>query len=238
MSSDQSKSQAEQDTHPGAHSNFFLYNLTGRHRALVLLLALVGQILLTSLGANRYFLPGLFQGAVVLAAVVVAADSRRHLIFGLALGVPAFVLSIVGDIIDNKLLGWINYLLVLILFLVIIRLMLIKIFKARIVTLDAIGYALCTYILLGTVWTLFYAPVAELDPHAFSQPMDQPGSTPGAMLVYFSFVTLTTLGYGDISPVSNLARSLAILEALTGTLFLAVLISRLVGSYSSQKRSE
>ncbi|MDX2475490.1 MAG: potassium channel family protein [Candidatus Krumholzibacteria bacterium] len=238
MSSDQSNSQAEQYTHPGTQSSFFLYNLTGRNRALVLLLALISQILLTSLGANQYFLPGLFQGAVILAAVVVAADSRRHLIFGLALGVPAFVLSIVGDIIDNKLLGWINYLLVLILFLVIIRLMLIKIFKARIVTLDTIGYALCTYILLGTVWTLFYAPVAELDPHAFSQPMDQPGSTPGAMLVYFSFVTLTTLGYGDISPVSNLARSLAILEALTGTLFLAVLISRLVGSYSSQKRSE
>ncbi len=236
MSSDQSNSQQEQYTHPGAKSDFFLYKLAGHNRALVLLLALVGQILLTSLGANQYFLPGLFQGAVVLAAVVVAADSRRHLIFGLVLGVPASVLSVVGDIIDNELLGWITYLLVVILFLFIIRLMLIKIFRAQVVTLETIGYALCTYILLGTVWTFFYLPVAELDPHAFSQPIDQQGSSPGAVLVYFSFVTLTTLGYGDISPVSNLARSLTILEALTGTLFLAVLISRLVGSYSSQKR--
>ncbi len=238
MSSDQSRSQQERYTHPGAQPDFFLFRLAEHNRALVLLLALVSQILLTSLGANRYFLPGLFQGAVVLAAVVVAADSRRHLIFGLALGVPAFVLSVTGDIVHHRLLGWITYFLVVVLFLFIIRLMLIKIFRAQTVTLATIGYALCTYILLGTVWTLFYAPAVELNPEAFSQPMDQPGSTPGAMLVYFSFVTLTTLGYGDISPVSYLARSLAIIEALTGTLFLAVLISRLVGSYSSQKKSE
>jgi hypothetical protein len=238
MSSNQPNSQQEQYTRPGAQPGFFLFRLAEHNRALVLLLALVSQILLTSLGANRYFLPGLFQGAVVLAAVVVAADSRRHLIFGLALGVPAIIFSIVGDIIENTLLGWINHLLVVTLFLVIIRLMLIKIFRARTVTLATIGYALCTYILLGTVWTLFYASVADLDPQAFSQPIEQQGSSPGSVLVYFSFVTLTTLGYGDISPVSNLARSLAIIEALTGTLFLAVLISRLVGSYSSQKRSE
>ena len=54
-------------------------------------------------------------------------------------------------------------------------------------------------------------------------------------MTYFSYVTLTTLGYGDIVPISPLARSLAVLEALTGVLFLAVLISRLVGSYRSER---
>ena len=57
-------------------------------------------------------------------------------------------------------------------------------------------------------------------------------------LAYFSFVTLTTLGYGDIVPVAPLARSLAVLEALTGVLFMAVLISRLVGSYKSDRRED
>ncbi len=238
MATDQPNRQEEQYLHPDGGAKFFIYNLAGRNRALVLLLALIGQILLTSLGANQFFLPGLFQTAVILAAVVVAADSRRHLIYGLSLGIPAALLSTIGDYYENDALDWLNYTLIVILYLVIIRLMLIKIFKARTVTLDTIGYALCTYILLGTVWTLFYAPIVKLDPQAFSQPIIQEGSSPGATLIYFSFVTLTTLGYGDISPVSPIARSLAILEALSGTLFLAVLISRLVGSYSSQNRTE
>ena len=54
--------------------------------------------------------------------------------------------------------------------------------------------------------------------------------------VYFSFVTLTTLGYGDISPVSQQARSLALVEAVVGQLYLAVLIGKLVGMYSGHRR--
>ena len=50
---------------------------------------------------------------------------------------------------------------------------------------------------------------------------------------YFSFITLTTVGYGDIAPVAKVARMLAVMEAITGVLYMAVLISRLVGAYSS-----
>jgi len=85
---------------------------------------------------------------------------------------------------------------------------------------------------------LFYAPLAAYDPDAFTRPIVQEGSDAGVTLTYFSYVTLTTLGYGDISPVSPWARMLAILEALTGTLFLAVLISRLVGTYRSRADRE
>ena len=55
---------------------------------------------------------------------------------------------------------------------------------------------------------------------------------------YFSFSTLTTLGFGDITPVSRVARTLAIMETVTGTLYLAILISRLVGRYSSATQSD
>ncbi len=57
----------------------------------------------------------------------------------------------------------------------------------------------------------------------------------GFLAYYFSFVTLTTVGYGDITPVSSGARALAAMEAMTGTLYVAVLISRLVALYSSQR---
>ncbi len=229
-------SQEDQYVQVDKSNEFFLFALGGRSRALVLLLALIGQILLTSLAINDLFLTSLYQAAVVLAAIFVAADSRRHLTIGLALGIPGIIMSLIGDFYPSEGLTWATLLVITLLFLFIIRLMLEKIFKAPEVTLDTIGYALCTYILLGSVWTMLYVPVAAADPQAFSQPIIQAGSHPGATLVYFSFVTLTTLGYGDISPVSPLARSLAILEALTGTLFLAVLISRLVGAYGSRRR--
>jgi voltage-gated potassium channel Kch len=96
-----------------------------------------------------------------------------------------------------------------------------------------------TYLLLGLFWMFAYLLVAQLVPDSFafstgpasSQVMNRFNA------YYFSFVTLTTVGYGDVSPVSNGARSLAVSEAMTGTLFVAVLIARLVALYSTQDRN-
>jgi hypothetical protein len=82
------------------------------------------------------------------------------------------------------------------------------------------------YLLLGIIWAHAYALVALLSPGAFSGPVS-PGDGARA-LFYFSFVTLTTIGYGDVLPVHPAARSLAMLEAVTGPLYLAILIARLV----------
>jgi voltage-gated potassium channel Kch len=78
--------------------------------------------------------------------------------------------------------------------------------------------------------------VAQLVPgsFAFSTGPASSQAMTGFTAYYFSFVTLTTVGYGDITPVSNGARALAAMEAMTGTLYVAVLISRLVALYSAQ----
>ena len=79
-----------------------------------------------------------------------------------------------------------------------------------------------------------YAAFAAHSPEAFS---GNPGGRVGlAGWVYFSFVTLTTVGYGDIMPVATGARSLAILEALSGQLYPAVIIARLVSLQDSSKQ--
>jgi hypothetical protein len=94
------------------------------------------------------------------------------------------------------------------------------------ITLHRIQGAIAAYVLLGVLWAHAYALVAFLRPGAFSGPVS-PADGPRAWY-YFSFVTLTTVGYGDVLPVHPAARSLAILEAVTGPLYLAILISRLV----------
>ncbi|MBW2172161.1 MAG: two pore domain potassium channel family protein [Deltaproteobacteria bacterium] len=110
------------------------------------------------------------------------------------------------------------------------------IFKEKEITADMIMGAICVYFLLGWLWADIYGLLEMLKPGSF-----RPSQGPGVETwdyVYFSFVTLTTLGYGDVTPVSSAAQSFAILEAVTGQLFIAVLIARLVGTHISQSRSK
>lgn len=101
------------------------------------------------------------------------------------------------------------------------------------VTVDIIRGGICVYFLIGFVWALLYGIVASLDSQAFSQSLIETESY--AKSVYFSFTTLTTLGYGDIIPVSPWAKMLTNLEAIVGELYPAILISTLVNDYLSQR---
>lgn len=89
-----------------------------------------------------------------------------------------------------------------------------------------IAGAVSIYLLLGLIWGRLYQLVELASPGAFRLPGDE--SPNSATLTYFSFVTLATLGYGDIAPVNIVARDLAVLEAIMGQLYLVILISRLV----------
>ena len=93
------------------------------------------------------------------------------------------------------------------------------------VTRHRIEGAIAVYVLLGLTWAQAYELVALGYDGAFSVPVEGDGFTGW---IYYSFVTLTTMGYGDITPVHPVARSLAVLEALTGQLYPAILLARLV----------
>lgn len=95
---------------------------------------------------------------------------------------------------------------------------------------EAIAAALCAFLMIGLFWSLVYSLVAIVDAGAFPPGVDMTtGGTDALTPLYFSFVTLTTLGYGDIFPVSPGARMFTVLEAITGQIFLVVLVARLVG---------
>jgi hypothetical protein len=232
-----SRSQQEQYTSGGSGRRISLVKLVTNSRAFILLFALMLQILLSGPDIGGRLFDFVVRIFMVVSAIFVTADNKNHLLVGLALGVPSLIMVGLTFWLDNTVLAWCTFGLLLLLYIFIIRLMLLQIFYAKVITINTIGLALCTYILIGTIWVFFYTPVAHLDPNAFSVPLGDDTDT-FHTLIYFSYVTLTTLGYGDISPVSNIARNLAVLEALTGTLFLAVLISRLVGSYVSRKKEK
>ncbi len=192
------------------------------------------------------FVEGLKQGqlyeavlfTVVMCTGLVASGSRRRLAFALA----SFALAAI----------WLNQLwprvcptLIFILpgmaFLVVVTASLLR-FVLRVKKVDAevLCAGISVYLILGLLWGLAYTLVAQVDPNAFSfsTPSETAAMMSGFTSIYFSFITLATLGYGDITPATNVARMLAMLEAMTGTLFVGVMIARLVSLYSSPGHSQ
>jgi len=106
------------------------------------------------------------------------------------------------------------------------------VFRGTKVTTDRIFAAICVYLLIGYAWTFIYALLEELQPGSF---VALSAVTPNDYVArymemrYLSFMTLTTVGYGDIVPHSPATRTFAALEAVVGQMYLAVLIARLVG---------
>ena len=118
-------------------------------------------------------------------------------------------------------------------------------FRKQRVTVETINAALCVYLLLGIVWSFAYSLVDTLEPGSFKSALFDEGvefmrlgGEASFYPIYYSLVTLTTLGYGDIVPVSRAASMLAVLEAMTGQVYLAVLVARLVGLHVAQAKSK
>jgi voltage-gated potassium channel len=94
---------------------------------------------------------------------------------------------------------------------------------------DRIVGAICVYVLIGLAWAKIYETLDGVAPGSFRFPPDTTWAMPGLLRYsYFSFVTLATLGYGDVTPVTALAGTLAWMEAITGQLYLAITVARLV----------
>ena len=104
-------------------------------------------------------------------------------------------------------------------------------------TVHRISGSIAAYIVIGLIWSFVFSLIELLAPGSFSSVPAEPLDRLRAMF-YLSMVTLTTLGYGDITPVAPLSRSLAVVEALVGQLYLVILIARLVAQWLVHSQSE
>jgi hypothetical protein len=114
-------------------------------------------------------------------------------------------------------------------FITLVIFVLVKsIFSGYRMTSDKIYAAISCYLLIGLLYAMIYITIEDFDPAAFGRVMPLWGGSASEM-IYFSFTTLSTLGYGDLTPQTALAQTASYLEAITGQLFVAILIARLVG---------
>ena len=170
-----------------------------------------------SVGPGRHRWPFL-----VLTVVTLAVRWGEHLSGVLQLDVGALLITVL----------WLVYA---------VSIMIGRLFQRRDVTVDTILGAVVAYLLAAIVFTFAFEIVELLQAGSFSGIPDQARSHRaelGSSMLYFSFVCITTMGYGDIVPVSDIARPLAVLEGVFGQLYLAVMIARLVGLHIASSRGQ
>ena len=181
----------------------------------------------------------LLFAAVLLAAIATACRLHKTIRVGLALAIPMLLVSIVAVYAsDSPQVVLVHDVLAIAFFLFSSYHVLCAVLGDKQVTLDTIVGAICLYLLMGLVWTYLYSIIQTVDPSAFGlaptvkiSSVSLPQTSGLQPLVYLSFVTMTTLGYGDIAPVSRLAQTACYLQAVFGQFFLAVLVARLVALY-------
>jgi hypothetical protein len=181
---------------------------------------------------------------VLILGVLAVGRSHRTLVVAVVLMVPAVAARWITHFRPD-LLPPVFHNAAALVFIIFVEYQLLHfIFRAPRVNSEVLCAGISGYLLLGIIWMSAYMLVSrlspvnlahpELNPFAFTVGVTTPHTLSQFEAYYFSFITLSTVGYGDITPLSNGARTLAMMEAMTGTLYMAVLISRLVALYSSQ----
>ncbi len=226
--SEQSRSRSFFGKHP--YRNMFMAFM-----AIVIAAALMPEQII---GGHLY---DFMVAGILLVALVETTRSRRHAVVALAVGVPAVVARLAFSYADDTAVTNSGVLVLSALFFgFLIWNFLRDLMVGDRLTSERIFGALSAYLCIGLLFALVYAHMHYRDPTAFRIPDDlapmanQVESATMPAFTYFSFVTLTTLGYGDFLPVSEQARSLAWLEAIIGQLFLAVMVGGLVGVYFAE----
>lgn len=174
-------------------------------------------------------------GAVFVAAIRALGAARMASIVGAALLLPAIVSRLSGVIHDDRVLHEVALLAEAAFYGLVLAISFRAVSLERFVSIDTLAGAVCIYLLLALAWSALYELLMVLDPGAFHLPEAARQAPLWTQMLYFSFTALTTVGYGDVTPVSMGARTLASLESVTGVLYTAMMISVLVGQHLSDR---
>lgn len=174
-----------------------------------------------------------FGIVVTLLSVYAVSFRRSFVLFALILAIPALAQRVLLARADQGVLPLLSIILTFAFDVFIIVIIFRHVFTEDAPNSEAIFGALCIYLLVGFSFAGAYGMLATVQPHAFYlDPAVNLHSVPDRFdLIYYSFGTMTSLGAAGITPVSDQARSLSIIEAILGILYLAVLISRLMSAY-------
>jgi ion channel len=217
---------------------FLTIEMRHQYRALLIFIVILLSLMpLTGDNDLAVFSMKLMFSVILLSGIYAGRRMPRDLIVGGALGIPVLVGRWLPQYSTDIRVFLAIDILTAVFLLYITIMILSQVLSARRVTLDTIAGAVCAYFLIGLAWAFVYRATFAVDPHSFlfaSRSFahifeDQKRLEPQLMhFAYYSFATLTTTGFGDITPASGASRAMSVLEAMAGQFFIAVLIARLV----------
>jgi hypothetical protein len=213
-----------------------LFEFFSRHRIVFLLAAILSMIIGSPFLDELFHyavIPDIFITIIFILGIFAISRKKLHIYIALFLAIPMFsgiwfsylyqniILFVIGELFAALLVGFI------------IGLLINFIFNEKEVTKEVIFAAVVVYLLMAMMWAFAYLILEYFHPGSFSVPEGPSRDT--FRFLYFSFVTITTLGYGDIGPLTQKASSLVILEAVTGQMYLVIVVAWLVGMHVSRR---
>jgi hypothetical protein len=206
-----------------------------------LLIALLIYLLAVPFAFDLQLFPhGIIRATGFSALLAIGILSLRNSGRTFRIAITFVVVGIVLNVLDAALghsIYLLGSLLLMLAFLMLATFASVKqIAAANVISANRIVGAICVYLLLGVIWSVLYALLEFALPGSFAGIAAQGGSSWTPDWIYYSFVTLTTVGYGDMLPLTYSARALSYMETIFGQFYLAVLVAGLVSAYLSSKQ--
>ncbi len=208
--------------------------ITTENNFIYLTLALL--LLLFSSAVIEQYAGGYGQGLITASTVLILLigifsirSERRWFHTGIGFAAAIVLIAIAENIMDHVGLGHIHLLTMLGFFSLTAWLAIQQVLSADTIYRNRITGAICFYLLLGMIWAMIYLLLMRAEPDSFTGIATTDWQENYLRMVYFSYITLTTLGYGDISAALPVSRFFVYLEAIAGQFYLAILVASLIG---------
>ncbi|MBI1818452.1 MAG: two pore domain potassium channel family protein [Deltaproteobacteria bacterium] len=214
--------------------------LRGRFTGLTIVLVVLFFLLITVSDVElRALLIDLTLSVLMLFAI--RSVGRRVRVATAALALPTFICQWTLHLPHSPIPHSVTFAFTMAFLAFLTVIVLITVLSEQTISADTIVGGVCAYLLLGVTWGFAYTLLVSVSPDAFTispalaaaAHWETSTAPKSPLMQYYSFVTLSTLGYGDMSPLSAAARSLSVAEGLSGQLYLAVLIARLVSGHAA-----
>ena len=225
-------------------SEFTSHKYSFQGLLVTILFIMIAYPLLPPSNLTRLIFQILITG-ILIFSIYSLIQNKRQFTIGLFLAVPALALGWIGLYTSAHFITIAGLMFRILFFGYIIFVFLTSIFKSKEITSDLIYGSICIYFLIGFEWSFIYSLSEVMKPGSFELSSIIQGTEITANdthsiyphFIYFSFTTLTTLGYGDILPRTLSSKFLTSLEAITGQFYVAVLVARLVALHLMQNPS-
>jgi hypothetical protein len=207
-----------------------------KDRFLFLLISIVCLLILAPIFRGLVgirILMNAFITAILISGVYAASKKIYITITAASLALPMLVSIWISHFVDMPILVFVGDCFGIAFLAFLVAVILSFIFGEQEVTSNVIYGAIVVYLLIAIMWAFVFSVLESINPGSFaiSEGQIEVGRP---LFIYYSFITITTLGYGDITPITATANSFSFLEAVTGQIYLVVLVARLVGMHIAQ----